>query len=124
MPDFENTRAKGNHGEQLALDYLVKRSLILVEQNVSSRYGEIDIVMRDGEEWVFVEVRLRRSQSFGGGLESVTPGKQRKLINTAEYYIQKHHKTHFEDCRFDIIEISGTLKAPIINWIKDAFWAD
>ena len=124
MQGFENTRAKGDHGEQLALNYLVKQRLVLVEQNVNSRYGEIDIVMRDGAEWVFVEVRLRRSQAFGGGLESVTRSKQRKLINTAEHYIQKHHKTHFEDCRFDIIEISGKLEEPIINWIKDAFWAD
>jgi len=124
MNGFDNSRATGNHGEKLALTFLVKQGLIRVVQNFSSRYGEIDIVMRDGDEWVFVEVRLRQSQAFGGGLESVTPSKQRKLINTAEYYMQKHHKTHFESCRFDIIEIGGKLSEPHINWIKDAFWAD
>ena len=124
MKGFDNSRATGNHGEKLALDYLVKQGLIRIEQNVSSRYGEIDIIMRDDDEWVFVQVRLRQSQTFGGGLESVTRSKQRKLINTAENYIQKHHKTHFDSCRFDIIEISGKLNQPHINWIKDAFWAD
>lgn len=124
MKGFDNSRATGNHGEKLALDYLVKQGLIRIEQNVSSRYGEIDIIMRDGDEWVFIEVRLRQSQTFGGGLESVTRSKQQKLINTAENYIQKHDKTHFDSCRFDIIEISGKLGQPYINWIKDAFWAD
>jgi putative endonuclease len=98
--------------------------LRLIERNFTSRSGEIDIIMRDGNEWVFVEVRLRESLEFGGGLESVTPSKQKKLINTAEYYMQKHHNSHFESCRFDIIEISGKLNEPCINWIKDAFWAD
>ena len=124
MKGFDNSRATGNHGEKLALAFLVKQGLIRVEQNFSSRYGEIDIIMRDADEWVFIEVRLRQSQTFGGGLESVTPNKQRKLINTAEYYMQKHHKNHFDSCRFDIIEISGKLAEPRINWIKDAFWAD
>ena len=124
MQKFDNTRAKGTHGEQLALMYLVKGGLCLVEQNFNSRCGEIDIIMRDDDEWVFIEVRLRESLEFGGGLESVTRGKQKKLINTAEYYMQKHHNSHFESCRFDIIEISGKSNQPRINWIKDAFWAD
>lgn len=121
MLKFRHTRAKGNHGEQLALDYLVERGLTRVEQNISCRYGEIDILMRDGEEWVFVEVRFRASQNYGGGLESVSRSKQRKLINTAEHYMQMHHKTHFDSCRFDIIEISGDINKPEINWLQDAF---
>jgi putative endonuclease len=124
MKGFDNTRAKGNHGEHLALSYLVKGGLRLIEQNFNSRYGEIDIIMHDADEWVFVEVRLRESLDFGGGLESVTRSKQQKLINTAEYYMQKHHNSHFDSCRFDIIEISGKLNEPRINWIKNAFWAD
>lgn len=124
MRRFANSRAKGNHGEQLALDFLLDQGLNVVEQNTSSPWGEIDIVMRDGEEWVFVEVRYRNSQYYGGGLESVTTGKQRKLIRTAEHYIQKHHKTHFDACRFDIIELSGNMMTPDINWIKDAFQVD
>jgi len=121
---FKNTRSKGNYGEKLALRYLIQQGLTLVEQNINSRYGEIDLIMRDSTEWAFIEVRYRRSQDHGGGLESVTHSKQRKLIRTAEYYMQRHHKYHFDSCRFDIIEISGDIQAPEINWIQDAFRAD
>lgn len=121
MLKFLNTRAKGNYGEQLALDYLTAHGLTLVEQNINSRYGEIDMLMRDGEEWVFTEVRFRQTQHYGGGLESVNRSKQRKLINTAEHYMQTHYKTHFHSCRFDMIEISGDIDTPKINWIQDAF---
>lgn len=118
---FRNTRAKGNCGEKLAIQHLLKQGLTLVGQNITSPYGELDALMRDGEEWVFVEVRYRKSQHFGGGLESVDTRKQKKLIKTAEHYMQTHHKTHFDACRFDIIEMSGALDAPEINWIQNAF---
>lgn len=121
MLKFRNTRAKGNYGEKLALRYLLEQGLTLVEQNISSRFGEIDILMRDSQEWVFIEVRYRKSQYHGGGLESVNISKQRKLIRTAERYMQTHYKTHFDSCRFDMIEISGEIESPVINWIQDAF---
>ena len=121
---FPNSQSKGDLGERHALNHLLEQGLSLVEKNSRSPYGEIDIIMRDGLEWVFIEVRYRHSAHFGGGLESVTPAKQRKLINTAEHYIQKHHKTHFDACRFDIIELGGNMNSPDINWIKDAFQAE
>ena len=121
IPGFSSTRNKGARGERHALNYLLTQGLRLVEQNTRSPCGEIDIIMRDGEEWVFVEVRYRHTRDYGGGLESVTRSKRRKLINTAEHYIQRHHKTHFDACRFDIIELGGNMNTPDINWIKDAF---
>ena len=120
---FRNTRAKGNHSEQVAVNYLIKQGLTLVEQNTHSRYGEIDIIMRAGEEWVFIEVRYRKTLHFGGGLESVNYNKQQKLIKTAELYMQKHSKIYFDSCRFDVIELSGELTKPTINWIQNAFSA-
>lgn len=120
---FRNTRAKGSHSEQVAVDYLIKQGLTLVEQNTHSRYGEIDIIMREGEEWVFIEVRYRKTLHFGGGLESVNHSKQQKLIKTAEIYMQKHHKIEFKTCRFDIIELSGEITKAKINWIQNAFSA-
>lgn len=123
MRSFSHSRAKGNFAEHAALDYLRKQGLKLVEQNFNCRYGEIDILMRDKQEWVFVEVRYRQSRSYGGGLESVDTKKQRKLINAAEYYMQKHHNIQFDSCRFDMIEISGDIEAPQFNWIQDAFRA-
>jgi putative endonuclease len=124
MPGFKNTRDKGNYGEQLALNYLSIRGLEMVKRNFSCRFGEIDLIMLDGTEWVFVEVRFRRTNDFGGGLESVTRSKQRRLINTAEHYIQVHYKNNFDACRFDIIEISGGTHKPTFNWVKDAFWTN
>lgn len=124
MPATDSTKATGDRAEKCAAHYLVQQGLKLVEQNVRSRYGEIDIIMRDAGEWVFLEVRYRKSQYYGGGLESVTRQKQLKLIKTAEHYIQTHHKIRFDACRFDIIEMTGDLGTPQINWIKDAFQAD
>ena len=121
MRSFDHSRAKGDFAEQVALDYLCSQGLTLVEQNFNCRYGEIDILMRHATEWVFVEVRYRRSQSYGGGLESVDRNKQRKLINSAEYYMQKHREIQFNSCRFDMIEISGDIEAPQFDWIQDAF---
>lgn len=124
LPIFSNSRDKGTYVEQLALKHLVQQGLKPVEQNISSRHGEIDLLMRDQEEWVFVEVRYRKTGNFGGGLESVNRSKCQKLIKTAEYYIQTHDKTHFEVCRFDIIEVAGDLTNPQITWFQDAFQAD
>lgn len=120
---FRNTLCKGKHGEKLAIQYLIKQGLKLVAQNIRSPFGEIDGLMRDGEAWVFLEVRYRQSKHFGGGLESVDYRKQQKLIKTAEHYMQSKHKVRFDSCRFDIIELSGELSAPEINWIQDAFQA-
>ena len=119
-----NTKSTGDEAEQLTLNHLIKAGLKLVEQNARSVYGEIDIIMRDGQEWVFVEVRYRRSQHYGGGLESVSYQKQRKLIKTAQHYIQSHQSALFDSCRFDVVELSGELNAANINWIQDAFRAD
>ena len=119
-----STKKTGDQAEKLTLKHLIRAGLKLVEKNAHSAYGEIDIIMRDGEEWVFVEVRYRRSHHYGGGLESVSYHKQRKLIKTAQHYIQSHHASHFESCRFDVVELSGELNEPNINWIQDAFQAD
>lgn len=118
---LRNTLTKGKRGEKLAIQYLVQQGLKLVAQNVRSPYGEIDGLMRDGEAWVFLEVRYRQSKDYGGGLESVDYRKQQKLIKTAEHYMQSKHKVRFDSCRFDIIELSGDLSAPDIIWIQDAF---
>ena len=124
MLGFRNTNSKGKQGEKLAIKFLKGEGLTLVGKNIRSPYGEIDALMRDGDEWVFVEVRYRNSQHFGGGLESVDQRKQRKLVKTAEHYMQSQHKTHFDSCRFDIIELRGALDRPDINWIQDAFQAN
>ena len=104
----------GNRAEKLARQYLKKQGLTLLETNFHCRYGEIDIVMRDQDYLVFVEVRHRKSSKFGGALESVDSHKQRKLRHTAEYYLIKHKKND-TPCRFDILCVNGDLNKPEID---------
>ena len=116
-------RKIGHQAEQIALNYLSKHSLKPLTQNYSTPSGEIDIIMLDKtcNELVFVEVRYRAETDFGSAVESVNPPKQRKIIQTAKHYLQKHTQYQNFVCRFDVIGIESDLKYPRINWIKDAF---
>lgn len=114
------TGIRGNRAENLALKHLRKAGLKLIERNFSSRYGEIDLIMQDNDYLVFVEVRYRKNQNFGGALESVDQRKQNKLRLTAQYYLQKNKRTDYP-CRFDILCVAGNLMSPQIEWIENAF---
>ena len=120
------TKSIGDTTEQAALTFLVAQGLTLLETNYYSRYGEIDIVMADGKIVVFIEVRYRKSNAYGGGATSITPNKQKKIIKTANYYLQRHQAN--VECRFDVVDMSpaklGATKnnQPFnFNWIKNAF---
>jgi putative endonuclease len=89
----------------------------LLERNFCCRLGEIDLIMQEGQTLVFVEVRLRRSQQFGGAAASITHHKQQKLLKAAQIYLQKL-KT-LPPCRFDVVVTDGDN----MEWIKDAFGA-
>jgi putative endonuclease len=91
-----------------------------IERNFSCRYGEIDIVSKHEKLIVFVEVRYRHSNSYGGGAASVDANKPRKLRNTAEYYLQQKRISNAA-CRFDVISVSGELDDPSLDWIQNAF---
>ena len=107
----------GKQAENLAADFLQRQGLRLVERNYRCRMGEIDLIMDDLATRVFVEVRLRRNRNFGGAAESITQGKQGRLIRAAQHYLQQLPKQ--PPCRFDAVLLDG-LK---IEWIKDAFSA-
>jgi putative endonuclease len=107
----------GQQAEQQALDFLQSHGLKLQERNFRCKTGEIDLVMRDAETLVFVEVRFRQSNDFGRALETVTHKKQRKLIATANRYLQMKHIDRA--CRFDIIALNGAGATPV-EWIKNA----
>jgi len=108
---------KGEAAERLAETYLQQHGLQLVERNYRCRYGEIDLVMRDGRETVFVEVRLRSRQDFGGAAASITLQKQRKLLRAAEHYLIQSKDGA---CRFDTV-LLGSLSTTDLQWIKNAF---
>ncbi|RUM93894.1 MAG: YraN family protein [Thiothrix sp.] len=109
----------GNKAEQRALKYLLKQGLKHLESNFRSRYGEIDLILQDQETLVFVEVRYRKRQEYGGAASSVDRHKQRKLIKTGLTYLQKHSPEAI--CRFDIVAIQD--KGPL-EWIQNAFDSD
>lgn len=107
---------QGEDAEQAAFDYLRKQGLTRVERNYRCRFGEIDLIMRDGNSLVFVEVRMRTSVNFGGALESIDKRKMQKLLATARHYMAA--KGTFSDCRFDAVLLNGDNR---IDWIRNAF---
>jgi putative endonuclease len=116
---------QGKDAEAACSRYLKSQGLKLVNKNFSCRFGEIDIIMLDKKVLVFVEVRFRKNNNFGGALESITPGKQQKLRNTAELYLQQNRQ--YENARFDVVAMSSNTQTRLgkqqytFDWISNAF---
>jgi putative endonuclease len=114
-----------NYAEEVAANYLEQQGLQLIESNYSFKSGEIDLIMKDGEALVFVEVRHRKKDKYGSGLESVTKGKQQKIIRTAKYYLLEKGQYDKVPCRFDVVATQPKAEgkdSTEILWLKDAFW--
>ena len=111
----------GQQQELQACNYLIAQGLQLLEQNYRCKSGEIDLVMADQDTLVFVEVRHRKQNDYGNGLESITRSKQRKIISAAQHYLQAYNLTNKFACRFDIVITKPTNDQQFL-WIKDAFW--
>jgi putative endonuclease len=111
--------AQGTAAEDLALHYLEARGLTLVTRNFRCRAGELDLIMRDGEQLVFVEVRSRRHARYGTPAESVTRTKQQRLLRAEALYLQRWHLDL--PCRFDVVAILEPSGKPQVEWIRDAF---
>ena len=115
-------KQKGDDAEKLALDHLLCRGLVLRQRNYSCRLGEIDLIMFDprNDSLVFVEVRYRKNNHFGGAAASVTSSKQKRIYKTAMHYMQQHDPDM--SARFDVVAIEGDIKGKNeINWIINAF---
>ena len=114
-----SSRKKGADIERQAEAFLRKQGLTAVTRNYCIRGGEIDLIMRDGNVLVFVEVRYRRHSAHGSGAESITRPKQLRLLKAAEHYLQKEYGSRLPDCRFDVISASGE---PVqFDWLKNVF---
>lgn len=103
---------RGQAAEARALIYLQQQGMQLVARNFTCRYGEIDLIMRQQQTLVFVEVRQRSSAQFGGAAASVTAAKQARLWRTAEVFLRRYSTP--PSCRFDLIAIQGG----DLNWIR------
>jgi len=117
-----DTRAVGFDAEQLAEQFLKKQGLVPITENFRCRMGEIDLIARDSECLVFVEVRFRGAGSFSRAGLTVDIHKQRKLIRTAALYTTRRPQYANSVMRFDVVAIDANERGETtINWIKDAF---
>lgn len=108
--------APGRWAEDAALDFLRRKGMKLLQRNYRCRFGEIDLVMRDGQATVFVEVRMRASGAFGGAIESITAAKRASLMAAARHYMSAHAR--IPECRFDAVLLNGDGR---LDWLKNAF---
>ena len=108
---------RGEAAESLAADFLQRRGLTVLERNYRCRFGEIDLVARSGELLVFVEVRARTSEAFGGAAGSITATKRRRLVAAARHYLATHQADRA--CRFDVVLVRGAEQQ--VEWLTDAF---
>ena len=111
-----NKRQAGDKYETLAIEFLTTQGLKLLERNYQCKAGEVDLVMEHTDTIVFVEVRYRQKQQFGGAVMSVTPAKQRKLAMAALHYLQCN-KRNDDPCRFDVVAFGKDER----QWLVDAF---
>lgn len=109
-------RLTGKKAEDAACSFLQRNGLSLLQRNYHCRYGEIDLIMQDSGSLVFVEVRYRSSITFGSAAESVDNNKQRKLVFTANHYLQKHPTN--QPTRFDVVALSPQQNP---EWVINAF---
>lgn len=118
-----NTKLSGHWGEHIAADYLKKHKYIIIGQNYSTRFGEIDIIAEKREYIVFIEVKLRKDSLFAEAREFVTKSKQDKIIKSALIWISKNNCEKL--ARFDVIEVytpgGGASSKITINHIENAF---
>lgn len=109
----------GSNGEDEACDFLKNLGYKIIEKNYRCKIGEIDIVAKDGDEIVFVEVKTRSQKMFGNPVEAVNEQKKNHIYRTAEFYVMKN-KFENEKIRFDVIEIYKKDEFKKINIIKNA----
>ncbi|HEX7029726.1 MAG TPA: YraN family protein [Gammaproteobacteria bacterium] len=128
MPPRRNSRtdserkARGREAEQHARRYLEARGLTLLAENYRTRWGEIDLVMEHAGHVVFVEVRARLNNNFGGAAASVTAAKQARLVRAAARFLEQSRLAH-RPARFDIVAVDGAGRPATAKteWITDAF---
>jgi putative endonuclease len=118
-------QALGRTGEAAARSYLARRGVRVVAENYACAAGEIDLVGREGETLVFIEVKTRTSRAFGAPQLAVHWRKQRQIVKAAQWFLAEHRLGDVA-CRFDVLAVRlvGEDAPPQIEWVRDAFPAE
>lgn len=111
----------GRAGEVHAAQYLEAQGYVLLARNWRVREGELDIVAQEGDTLVFVEVKTRRTRTYGTGEESVDARKQQQLALLAERFLAAHPALEFRQCRFDVVVVDYTQRPAQIRLYRRAF---
>lgn len=111
----------GKLGEDIACQYLKENNYEIRERNFECRQGEIDIIAKDKEEIVFIEVKTRTNNSYGNPIDSITYYKQKHIIKSVQYYLYKE-KLEKSFVRIDVIEVYSRGEKYYVNHIKNAIW--
>jgi putative endonuclease len=114
----------GSRAEHKALKYLEKQGLRLVASNYRCRFGELDLVMSDGEHLVVVEIRYRRHTRFMHPAQSITRGKRERIARSTLHFMQRSADYRDRPVRFDVISVSGPLERATMDWLPGAFTID
>ncbi|HVH99947.1 MAG TPA: YraN family protein [Enhygromyxa sp.] len=120
MSGDESTRVRGQHGEQQAADHLLRRGLEILARNVTAAGAELDLIARDGETIVFVEVRKRSDDRLGHPLETINAHKQSRIRRGATGWLIQQGLWERTPVRFDVVAIVGD-DVEAIEWLRDAF---
>jgi putative endonuclease len=107
----------GGPAERLAAAFLEREGFTILERNYRCRFGEIDLIASSGATLVFVEVRARKSEAYGGAAGSITATKRRRIVATARHYLARQRANRA--CRFDVVLVRGARQE--IEWLQDAF---
>ena len=110
----------GDAAEEAAARHLAAHGCALIARNARYPEGELDLIVRERDVLVFVEVRMRRNAAFGGAAASVDRAKQKRLARAAQHWLLAHHGERWRACRFDVVSVAGD---GTIEWIRDAFAA-
>jgi putative endonuclease len=110
----------GDAAESAAARHLQAHGCALVARNARYPEGELDLIVRERDVLVFVEVRMRSSRAYGGPAGSVDRYKQKRLLRAAQHWLLQHYGERWPSCRFDVVSVDGD---GTIEWIRDAFAA-
>jgi len=115
-----NSHELGKVGQKAAETFLISKGCNIIDRNFHTRSGELDLVMRDGDYIVFVEVKARKGLEYGYPREAVTRTKQKRIVRTALAYLTRHHLTN-SNIRFDVVEIIFQQDQAFASHIENAF---